>query len=53
MIIKRMNALLILCLAVLCLVLTACPAPGDGTIEDGAAPVEETVDEAAEDATNE
>lgn len=48
MVFKRLNALLILCLAVLCLVLTACPAPGDGTIEDGAAPVEETTEDASQ-----
>lgn len=45
---KRLNALFILCLAVLCLVLTACPAPGDGTVDDGAAPIEDTTEDASE-----
>ena len=35
---KRWNVGLIACLLTLCLFLTACPAPGDGTVDGGEAP---------------
>lgn len=34
---KRLSALLISLLAAMSLLLTACPAPGDGTVDDGSA----------------
>ena len=33
---KRLSALLISLLAAMSLLLTACPAPGDGTVDEGA-----------------
>ena len=34
---KRLSTLLISLLAAMSLLLTACPAPGDGTVDEGAA----------------
>lgn len=49
---KRLNATLIAALFALCLVLTACPAPGDGTIDGGEAPLEDTTEDIGEETSD-